>query len=123
MRDPPHAVIYQLKIALRGISPLIWRRLLVSADTSIVDLHHILQLVLGWTNSHLHRFLIHGKESRIAYDGGRGFADDPRQTMRTKKSTKPAMTLTISTAVRSMPSCDDGQREEDTHEDARTGGY
>jgi len=40
MLDPPHAVICQLKITLRGISPLIWRRLLVSADTSIVDLHH-----------------------------------------------------------------------------------
>ena len=79
MLDPPHAVIYQLKVALRGISPLIWRRLLVHADTSIADLHHILQLVIGWTNSHLHRFLIHGKEYGIAYDGGMGFADYSRQ--------------------------------------------
>ncbi|HJY79587.1 MAG TPA: plasmid pRiA4b ORF-3 family protein [Candidatus Binatia bacterium] len=79
MLDPPPAVIYQLKIALRGISPLIWRRLLVSADTSIADLHHILQLALGWTSSHLHRFLIRGKEYGIAYDGGMGFDDDPKQ--------------------------------------------
>src|SRR5215813_3537382 len=79
MLDPPPAVIYQLKIALRGISPLIWRRLLVSADTSIADLHHLLQLVMGWTNSHLHRFLIQGKEYGIAYDGGKGFDDDPKQ--------------------------------------------
>jgi hypothetical protein len=64
---------------LRGISPLIWRRLLVRADTSIAELHHILQLVMGWTNSHLHRFVIHGKEYGIAYDGGLGFDDDPRQ--------------------------------------------
>jgi len=34
---------------------------------------------MGWTNSHLHRFLIHGKEYGIAYDGGMGFADDPQQ--------------------------------------------
>jgi hypothetical protein len=79
MLNPPHALVYQLKVALRGISPLIWRRLLVSADTSIADLHHILQLAMGWTNSHLHRFLIHGKEYGIAYDGGMGFADDPQQ--------------------------------------------
>jgi hypothetical protein len=71
--------VYQLKVALRGISPLIWRRFLVRADTSIADLHHVLQLVMGWTNSHLHRFLIHGKEYGIAYDGGMGFADDPQQ--------------------------------------------
>ena len=79
MLDLSNAVVYQLKIALRGISPLIWRRPLVHADTSIVELHHILQLVMGWTNSHLHRFLIHGKEYGIAYEGGIGFADDPRQ--------------------------------------------
>ena len=78
MLDPPNAVVYQLKVALRGISPLIWRRLLVHADTSIADLHLILQLAMGWTNSHLHRFLIHGKEYGIAYEGGIGFADDPK---------------------------------------------
>src|SRR5215813_8006851 len=79
MLDPPTAIVYQLKVVLRGISPLIWRRLLVSADTSIAELHHILQLALGWMNSHPHRFLIHGKESGIAHDGGMGFADDPQQ--------------------------------------------
>ena len=34
---------------------------------------------MGWTNSHLHRFLIHGKEYGIAYDGGMGFDDDPKR--------------------------------------------
>ena|SRR5215813_2266896 len=70
--------VYQLKITLRGISPLIWRRLLVRAETSLAELHDILQLVLGWTNNHLHRFIIHGKEYGIAYGGGIGFDDDPR---------------------------------------------
>jgi|SRR6266446_6322627 len=79
MPDPPNSVVYQLKVALRGISPLIWRRFLVRADSSIADLHHILQLVLGWTSSHLHRFVIHGKEYGIAYEGGIGFDDDPGQ--------------------------------------------
>src|SRR5215813_6387322 len=79
MRATPNTVIYQLRITLRGISPLIWRRLLVRAETSLAELHHILQLVMGWTNSHLHRFLIHGKEYGIAYDGGIGFADDSKQ--------------------------------------------
>src|SRR4029450_4928288 len=56
-----------------------WRRLLVHADTSIADFHPILQLVIGWTNSPLHRFLIHGKEYGSANDGGMGFANDPKQ--------------------------------------------
>jgi hypothetical protein len=79
MLEAQNVVIYQLKVALRGISPLIWRRLLVRADTSIAEFHYILQLVMGWTNSHLHRFVIHAKEYGIAYAGGSGFADDPRQ--------------------------------------------
>jgi hypothetical protein len=34
---------------------------------------------MGWTNSHLHRFVIHGKEYGRAYDGGMGFANDPKR--------------------------------------------
>jgi len=36
--NPP--VIYQLKIVLVGISPMIWRRLLVSSDSTIEDLRN-----------------------------------------------------------------------------------
>jgi len=79
MPDQPQMVVYQLKIALRGISPLIWRRRLVHANTSIAELHHIRQLAMGWANSHLHRFLIYGKEYGSAYDGGMGFDEDPKQ--------------------------------------------
>jgi len=31
--------IYQLRAVLRGISPLVWRRLPVRADSSVADLH------------------------------------------------------------------------------------
>jgi hypothetical protein len=79
MPELPNTVIHQLRITLRGISPLIWRRLLVHAETSLAELHYLLQLAIGWTDTRLHRFLIHGKEYGIAYDGGMGFADDPRQ--------------------------------------------
>jgi Plasmid pRiA4b ORF-3-like protein len=79
MPELPNPVIYQLKIAFRGIRPLLWRRLLVHAETSRADPHDILQLAMGWTGSPLHRFLIHGQAYGIAYDGGLGFADDPKQ--------------------------------------------
>jgi hypothetical protein len=48
-------VILQLRAVLRGISPLIWRRLLVPSDTSIAQLHAILQVAFGWEDMHLHR--------------------------------------------------------------------
>jgi Plasmid pRiA4b ORF-3-like protein len=54
--------IYQLRIVLREISPLIWRRLLVCSDTTLAHLHTILQIVFDWSGEHLHTFHIHGKD-------------------------------------------------------------
>jgi hypothetical protein len=34
-------------------------------------------MVMGWTDSHLHRFRIHGKDYGVAHLGGFSFADDP----------------------------------------------
>jgi hypothetical protein len=69
--------LYQLRVVLRNVSPLIWRRLLVRSDTSIAQLHVVLQMAMGWSDTHLHRFRIHGKAYGIARCGGIGFADDP----------------------------------------------
>src|ERR1700720_2450685 len=62
--------IYQLRVVLRGVSPLIWRRLLVVSETSLGELHEILQSAFGWSGEHLHRFLIHGVAYEIPYVGG-----------------------------------------------------
>ncbi len=45
----------------RCVSPLIWRRLLVRSDSTIADLHRTLQVAFGWSDEHLHRFVIHGR--------------------------------------------------------------
>jgi len=49
---------YQLKITLMGTKPPIWRRVLVSDSTPLNDLHDIFQIVMGWTDSHLHQFIV-----------------------------------------------------------------
>ncbi len=51
--------VYQLKITLRDSTPPIWRRVQVRSNTSLSRLHAILQIVMGWTDSHLHAFVIH----------------------------------------------------------------
>ncbi len=53
--------IDQLRIALRSISPLIWRRLLVRSETTLAQFHTVLQVVLAWSDEHLHSFHIHGR--------------------------------------------------------------
>jgi Plasmid pRiA4b ORF-3-like protein len=60
--DQPPPMIYQLRIVLRDISPLIWRRLLVYSDTTLAHLHHMLQILFAWSDEHLHHFHIFGKD-------------------------------------------------------------
>jgi len=47
---------YQIKVTLRGIKPPIWRRLRVPRSIRLVRLHEVLQIAMGWSNSHLHLF-------------------------------------------------------------------
>ena len=58
--EPPS--IYQFRIVLREISPLIWRRLLVCSDTTLAHLHTMLQITFDWSDEHLHTFHVHGKD-------------------------------------------------------------
>src|SRR5450756_2878359 len=79
LASSPVPSVHQLRVVLRGVSPLIWRRLLVPATTTIADLHAVLQAAFGWADEHLHRFVIHGREYGISYPGGVGFRDNPRR--------------------------------------------
>lgn len=48
--------VYQFKITLLEIKPLIWRKIVVKPDVNLYDLHKIIQTTMGWYNSHLHQF-------------------------------------------------------------------
>jgi len=60
----PEAV-YQLKVTLDGIRPLIWRRIQVRGDITLFKLHKILQVVMGWQDYHLHQFVINGESYSV----------------------------------------------------------
>ena len=53
--------VYQIKVTLGGIRPPIWRRVHVASDTTLAKFHMVLQHVMGWTNSHLHQFIVGGQ--------------------------------------------------------------
>jgi hypothetical protein len=69
------ASVYQLRIVVQGISPLIWR-LLVRGDMSLAALHDVLQITFAWSDVHLHGFRIHGKEYDSTRLGGPSFDTD-----------------------------------------------
>jgi hypothetical protein len=50
--------IYVLHVELQEIQPPIWRTVAVPALTTLAQLHRILQLAMGWTNSHMHQFVV-----------------------------------------------------------------
>ena len=80
MQPAPLPSVYQLRVVVRGVSPLIWRRLLIPADTTIAGLHAVLQIAFGWTDTPT----CTGSSSRVAStasatSGGPSFGDDPRR--------------------------------------------
>jgi hypothetical protein len=64
--------VYKMLVVLEESSPRIWRRFVISANSTLYQLHKTLQIVMGWTECHLHEFLIDGKhygEPSPEYDG------------------------------------------------------
>ncbi len=56
--DAPGDII-QLKVRLLGISPMIWRRVMVPATMTLNELHGVLQVAMGWEGIHLYEFDIY----------------------------------------------------------------
>lgn len=64
MTDPPllaEAGTVQFKVWLQGISPMVWRRLLVPSTCSLRELHGVLQVAMGWEGVHLYQFRLHAR--------------------------------------------------------------
>ena len=59
-KQPANVYVYQMKVKLEDISPPIWRRIQVANNITLVKLHRILQIIMGWSDYHLHEFIIDG---------------------------------------------------------------
>ena len=62
----------ELRIDLDGVQPPIWRTLIVPASIGLDAMHCIIQVAMGWTNSHLHEFR-KGKNRYGALNAGGDF--------------------------------------------------
>src|SRR5215471_6300545 len=52
----PDVVTYRVRIDLKGTRPPLWRRLELASDLFLDQVHEIIQVAFGWTDSHLHQF-------------------------------------------------------------------
>lgn len=79
-RQPASAIpapVYHLKVSLEGIEPTIWRRLQVPGNANLGWLHAVIQVAMGWTNSHLHQFVVGKRSYSDPRHGLEDFADGP----------------------------------------------
>ena len=49
-------VYFVVKVELNNTHPPIWRRLRLASDLTLPQVHEIIQIAMGWTDSHLHHF-------------------------------------------------------------------
>ncbi len=67
----------QIKIWLLGISPMVWRRLLVPSTCTLRGLHGVIQVAMGWEGIHLHQFCLRAAR----YGSGELSASSPEVTL------------------------------------------
>jgi hypothetical protein len=78
MADEATPEVYQIHVWIRHISPMIWRRLLMRADSTLANLHDAIQIAFGWSDFHLHRFRIHGRDYGVNRVDGLSFSCEAR---------------------------------------------
>ena len=55
---PPRPKPVALRVELQDVTPLVWRRVLVSNQWTLASLHNHVQWVMRWTNTHAHEFQV-----------------------------------------------------------------
>ena len=78
-------LVYQIKCKLLHTKPAVFRTLLVDSNVSFYELHHIIQITMGWFNYHLFNFRYHdyylelpNEEDEMYKDFSRFQKVDPR---------------------------------------------
>ena len=79
------STIHELEITLLEIEPHIWRRFVVRSDITLAMLHDIVQVVMGWTDSHLHQFVTRD-ETRYAAPSPYGDPDWDEEVSNSRKA-------------------------------------
>jgi len=70
-----HDKYFDLKITLNGTEPAVWRQIHVPCDAVLGELHALIQMAMGWENSHLFEFVIGGKSFALDPDESDDFLD------------------------------------------------
>ncbi len=101
----PAPACHQLLVALVDSDPLVWRRLAVPGTITLAKLHRVLQAALGWTDSHLHQFVV----GDTSYGAPELLVDDP-PTASTRRTTLGQVAPVVGATLRYAYDFGDGWR-------------
>jgi hypothetical protein len=77
---------YQLRIELKEVQPLVWRRLVIPENVTLTKLAIILEYAMGWHGGHLHEFVVGRMHYGIPdedWPGAEPFTDERRVRLNT----------------------------------------
>lgn len=66
----------RFRVELTGVSPAIWRTFEVGEEETFLDMHDIIQIVMGWENYHLFEFIVNEKRLGPIDEEEPGFEED-----------------------------------------------
>jgi hypothetical protein len=66
--QPPGQSVFRLRVQLRDVEPVVWRRVLVPGSVRMNRLADMLLAAMGWSNSHLHAFDVGGTRYGMHFD-------------------------------------------------------
>lgn len=69
---------YHLHLGVAFSDPVIWRRVIVSSDLTLAQLHQVIQVCMGWRDCCAHRFLV----GKIFYYSGAEEYDEAAVSLR-----------------------------------------
>ena len=96
--ETPSGPILQVKMRLVGISPMIWRRVLLPVSWTLEELHGVIQAAMGWEGLHLYEFRVraarYGSPDLCA-----GAADVTLESLRFRRNAKLTYTYDMGDLV------------------------
>jgi hypothetical protein len=81
----------QLKVALKGWRPAIWRSVRLPVTVTLGDLHQVIQILFGWDGDHLHAFRVGRKAYSDPFAGLEDTADE--DDIRVRDACRPGVKI------------------------------
>jgi hypothetical protein len=81
--------VYEIEVTLRETLPPVWRRIFVQGNLTLGRLHAVLQVAMGWQESHMHMFRVGGKtygNVEFEMDDGESLSDGDEDSITVAKA-------------------------------------